>query len=48
LSGVPRLWSVPADQVMNQQINFMKNLSILDAMLLLYAFGPGRLSIDRG
>jgi putative oxidoreductase len=40
-------WSVPADQAMEQQINFMKNSSILGGMLLLLAFGPGRYSVDR-
>ncbi len=41
-------WNVPADQAMAQQINFMKNSSILGGMLLLFAFGPGRYSVDRG
>ena len=40
-------WSVPADQVMNQYINFWKNVSILGGMFMLYAFGPGRFSADR-
>lgn len=40
-------WAMPADQQMVDQIMFMKNLSVLGAMLLLYAFGPGRYSIDR-
>ena len=39
-------WNVPADQAMTQSINFMKNLSILGGMLLLWAFGPGRFSVD--
>jgi putative oxidoreductase len=39
-------WSAPADQVMMQQINFMKNASIFGGMLLLMAFGAGRYSID--
>jgi putative oxidoreductase len=41
-------WNVPADQVMMQQINFMKNLSILGGMLVLFAWGPGRYSLDEG
>ena len=40
-------WAAPPDQVMEQQINFMKNLSILGGMLLLFAFGPGRYSVDK-
>ena len=31
---------------MGQQINFMKNLAIAGGMLVLAAFGPGRLSVD--
>lgn len=41
-------WSVPPNEAMDQQINFMKNSSILGGMLLLLAFGPGRYSVDRG
>jgi putative oxidoreductase len=41
-------WTVPPEQVMAQQINFMKNVSIFGGMMLLFAFGPGRYSLDRG
>jgi putative oxidoreductase len=40
-------WSVPADQVMMQKINFFKNVSILGGMLFVFAMGPGRYSIDK-
>ena len=40
-------WSVPADQAMAQQINFLKNVAILGAAFLLFAFGPGRMSVDK-
>jgi putative oxidoreductase len=40
-------WAVPADQMMGQQINFMKNVTILGGMLLLLGFGPGRYSADK-
>ena len=39
-------WNVPADQATMQLINFMKNLSILGGMILLFAWGPGRYSVD--
>lgn len=39
-------WAVPADQVMMQQINFWKNISIAGGFLVLAAFGPGAISID--
>jgi putative oxidoreductase len=40
-------WAAPAEQMMAQQINFMKNLTILGGMLVLFAFGPGRYSLDK-
>ena len=39
-------WAAPPEQMMNQQINFLKNVSILGGMLLLFALGPGRYSVD--
>jgi putative oxidoreductase len=39
-------WNVPADQVMNQSNNFFKNVAIFGGMLMVFAFGPGRYSID--
>ena len=41
-------WGIPPEQVMSQQTNFMKNVSILGGFLILFAFGPGRYSIDNG
>jgi putative oxidoreductase len=48
LAGVifHNFWAVPQPEQMAQQINFMKNLSIAGGMLVLAAFGPGRLSLD--
>lgn len=40
-------WAVPADQVMNQTNHFFKNVSIFGGMLMVFAFGPGRYSLDR-
>jgi putative oxidoreductase len=39
-------WAVPADQVMNMQIHFWKNVSIAGGFLVLAAFGAGAISID--
>jgi putative oxidoreductase len=41
-------WSAPPEQAAMQQIQFLKNLAILGGMLMVAAFGPGRLSIDKG
>ena len=41
-------WNVTdAAQHMNQQIHFMKNLSIAGGMLMVFVLGPGRLSLDK-
>jgi putative oxidoreductase len=40
-------WGVPADQIMNQQIHFMKNLAILGGLMSVFAHGSGDFSIDR-
>lgn len=39
-------WSMPAEQVMINQIMFTKNLAIAGGLLALVAFGPGGLSVD--
>jgi len=41
-------WTTPNSEAKQNQINFMKNLSIMGGMLMVAAFGPGRYSIDRG
>ena len=48
LAGVifHNFWAVPQAEQMMQQINFMKNLAIAGGMLVVAAFGPGRLSLD--
>ena len=40
-------WAVPPENMRIQQLMFMKNLSIAGGFLMLFAFGPGRLSLDR-
>ena len=40
-------WSVPANQVMNQQIHFMKNLAILGGLLTVFAHSCGGHALDR-
>lgn len=40
-------WGVPADQVLNQQIHFMKNLAVVGGLLSVMAHGAGRLALDR-
>jgi putative oxidoreductase len=41
-------WDAPAAEVMNQQINFLKNVAIIGGLLMVAAMGPGRYSVDRG
>lgn len=40
-------WSVPADQALNAQIHFMKNLAIVGGLLGIFAHGSGPLALDR-
>ena len=40
-------WALPAEQVMIQQIMFMKNLAMAGGLLFVVAYGPGPLSIDK-
>lgn len=40
-------WGVPADQVLNQQIHFMKNLAVVGGLLSVMAHGAGRLALDQ-
>ena len=39
-------WAMPAEQQMVQQLMFMKNLSIVGGLLMVFAFGAGRISLD--
>jgi putative oxidoreductase len=39
-------WDVPAAQAAMQQINFLKNLSIMGGLLLLASYGAGAYSVD--
>jgi putative oxidoreductase len=40
-------WNVPADQVQNQQIHFMKNLAIIGGLLVVFARGSWRYGVER-
>jgi putative oxidoreductase len=40
-------WGIDAAQVQNQMNHFLKNVAIMGAMLMLFAFGPGAYSLDK-
>ena len=40
-------WAVPEAQKMMQQIQFMKNLALIGGLMMVMAYGPGRLSVDK-
>jgi len=41
-------WAVEAAEKMAQSINFWKNISMTGGMLMVFAHGPGRYSVDKG
>ena len=40
-------WAADPAQMENQMLHFLKNVSIMGAMAMLFAFGPGAFSVDR-
>jgi putative oxidoreductase len=40
-------WNVPADQVLDTQTHFMKNVAIVGGLLFVFAHGPARFAIER-
>jgi putative oxidoreductase len=40
-------WASPPNEYQMQQINFMKNVTIMGGMLMVWAFGPGRFAVDK-
>ena len=40
-------WAMPEAEKMAQSQSFWKNVTIAGGMLMVLAFGPGRLSVDR-
>lgn len=41
-------WQLPPDRQMADFLSFWKNVAIMGGMLMVFAMGPGRLSVDRG
>lgn len=41
-----KFWAVPAEQVMVQQLMFMKNLSVAGGLFIVAALGAGPASLD--
>lgn len=42
-----KFWGIDPAQAQGQMNNFLKNVSIMGAMLLVFAFGPGAWSVDK-
>ena len=41
-------WDMQADAVMANTLFFYKNVAVIGGMLMVFAFGPGSFSVDRG
>ena len=41
-------WAMKGDAAMTNMLFFYKNVAVIGGMLMVFAFGPGRFSIDRG
>jgi putative oxidoreductase len=41
-----RFWAAPPDEAMVQRLMFMKNMSVMGGLLVLFAFGPGKYARD--
>ena len=41
-------WAMSGADASTNLLMFQKNISVVGGMLVLYAFGPGRYSLDRG
>ena len=40
-------WALPAEQQMVQQLMFMKNISVVGGLLVVFSLGAGTLSLDQ-
>lgn len=40
-------WAMTADKAFVNQLMFFKNIAVVGGLLVVWAFGPGRLSIDK-
>ena len=43
-----RFWDMKPEAVMANTLFFYKNVAVIGGMLMVFAFGPGRFSVDRG
>lgn len=42
-----KFWGIDPKEAMGQEIHFLKNVAIMGGMLMVFAFGPGRYSVDK-
>jgi len=42
-----KFWTMTGDAVLPNTLYFYKNVAVIGGMLMVFAFGPGRYSVDR-
>jgi putative oxidoreductase len=40
-------WTMTGEAAMNNELFFYKNVAVIGGLLMVWAFGPGRFSVDR-
>lgn len=42
-----KFWTLPAEQVRNQEAHFWRNVTLMGGLIILFVHGAGRLALDR-
>jgi uncharacterized membrane protein YphA (DoxX/SURF4 family) len=48
LRALPDFWNKSGAELLTNQLFFFKNVAVTGGLLMVWALGPGRLSLDKG